>query len=268
LQWDNDAFRGCGMVVDWLRDRWYYASLVALRATPLSPSELLDVFRAAREANTQVFGSHTIYQECVTRHLGALANGALIKPGQLQGRRRTYTTTALGAELLDSLTAASLYGWSRYGWLVRCARIERHMDPDAPLPAPNPADSDDMVRERLLRRSTALLFAVVLGPKWTFTVLAALASGPLRPYRILAVVDEAVRASPDVVSGHLATPMLNARLETLQQLGLVVRIPSELDRRVSYALTDDGQALMMALEPVARFGMRRNAEMTAAVRAM
>jgi DNA-binding HxlR family transcriptional regulator len=256
------------MVVDWLRDRWYYACLVGLRAQQLSPSELLDAFRAAHDANAMIFGSHNIYSECVTRHLGALANAGLVEPRPLQGRRRTYATTRLGVELLDSLSDAADYGWSRYGWLVRCSREERHMDLDEPLPAPAPGDSDDMVRERLLRRATALLFGVALSPKWTFSILAALSRGPLRPYRILGVVNAAADASADVVSGHLATPTLNTRLEALQHLGLVVRIPSELDRRVSYALTDDGQALLVALEPVARFGMRRDAEMTAAVRAM
>lgn len=268
MLWDNRAFRGCGMVVDCLRDRWYYACLVGLRAQPLSPSELLDAFHAAHDANAQVFGSHNIYSECVTRHLGALANAGLIEPRALQGRRRAYATTRLGVELLDSLSESADYGWSRYGWLVRACREERHMDPDAPLPAPNPADSDDMVRERLLRRATALLFGVALSPKWTFSTLAALTGGPLRPYQILAGVNDAVGASPNVASGRLATPTLNARLETLQRLKLVVQIPSETDRRVSYALTDDGQALMTALEPMARFGMRRGAEMTAAVRAM
>lgn len=256
------------MVVDVLRDRWHYACMAVLRSNPLSPSELLNAFHAAAEDAAQVLGTHNVYPERVTRHLSVLTAAGLVKPGCVRGRLRTYSTTPLGADLLDSLDAAAHYGWHRYGWLVRCTRAERHIDLNAPLPAPDPADSDDMVRQRLLRRTVVMLFGTVLAPKWSFATLAALTGAPLRPYRILAVVNGAVGASPDVVSGHLATPMLNTRLDRLQQLGLVVCIDSEMDRRTSYALTDDGHALMESLEPVAVFGMRRDREMTAAIKAM
>lgn len=268
MRWDNAYFRGCGMVVDWLRDRWFYAALVLLRAQPMSPSELLAVLKRTRPANVAIFGPHAIYPKSVARHLHTLASGGLIEPGPLIGRRREYTVTGLGCEMLDSLADATAYAQDRYRWLVRCARIQQHMDLCAPIPMRSPGDSDEVAEERLRRRATAVLFGVLLGPKWTFAMLAALTRGPLRPYRILAVVNEAAAASPDVVSGHLVDSTLATRLDTLQRIGLVVQIPAQVGRRTSYALTEEGRALMVALEPIATFGIARDAEMTAAVKAM
>ena len=268
MLWECKHFRGCGMTVDWLRDRWFYAALVLLRAQPMSPSEIVGVLKATRSVNVPVFGPHTVYPEIVTRHLDTLTRGGLVEPGPLVGRRREYTVTELGEELLDSLTDATAYSRERYRWLVRCSRMQHHLDPREPIPMRSPGDSDEVAEERLRRRATAVLFGVVLNPKWTFATLAALTRGPLRPYRIIGVVNAAVDASPDVVSSHLVDSILAARLDMLQRMGLVVQIPAEVGRRTSYALTDCGRALMEALEPVAAFGIARDAEMTAAVRAM
>lgn len=254
------------MVVDWLRDRWFYAALVLLQEQPMSPSELLCVLKATRAANVPIFGPHLVYPKSVTRHLAALTRGALIEPGPPEGRRREYSVTPLGTELLDSLDEATLYARARYEHLVRYSRQQRHMDPDVVLP---PADPDDEVMQRRLRRrATALLFGVVFGPKWTFATMAALTWGSLRFSQIIAVANRAAGASPDVVFGHLVDSVLAARLDTLQHLGLVVRVPVEQGHRAPYALTEQGRALMVALEPVAAFGIARNAEMTAAVKAM
>lgn len=266
MLWSNDAFRGCGVVVDWLRDRWFYAALVLLRAQPMSPSELLYVLKATRAANIPIFGPHLVYPESVKRHLAALGCAGLVDPGPLEGRRREYAVTPLGEELLDSLNDATLYARSRYEWLVRYSREQRHLDPNVLLLPVDPLD--EVMQVRLLRRSAALLFGVVFRPKWTFAVLAALTWGSLRFSQIIAVVNRAVEASPDVVSGHLADSVLAARLDALQHLGLVARVPARQGHHAVYGLTDEGRALMAALEPVARFGMRRDAEMTAAVRAM
>lgn len=266
MLWDNTSFRGCGMVVDWLRDRWFYAALVLLRAQPMSPSELFGVLKATRATNIPIFGPHLVYPKSVTRHLAALTRGALIEPGPPEGRRREYSVTPLGAELLDSLNDATLYARARYEWLVRYSREQRHLNPNVLLVPVDPLD--EVMQVRLLRRSAALLFGVMFGPKWTFATLAALTWGSLRFSQIIAVVNRAAESSPDVVSGHLADSVLAARLDALQYLGLVVRAPAQQGHRAVYALTDEGRALMAALEPVARFGMQRNAEMTAAVKAM
>ncbi|NUQ98888.1 MAG: hypothetical protein HOY79_20785 [Streptomyces sp.] len=252
--------------MDWLRDRWFYAALVLLRAQPMSPSELVGALKATRAANIQIFGPHLVYPESVTRHLAGLTRGGLIEPGPLEGRRREYSATPLGAELLDSLNDATLYARARYEHLVRYSRQQHHMDPDVVL---RPADPlDEVMQVRLLRRSTALLFGVVFGPKWTFATMAALTWGSLRFSQIIAVVNRAAQASPDVVSGRLVDSILAARLDTLQHLGLVAWARECPGRRGVYGLTDEGRALMVALEPVARFGMARDAEMTAAIKAM
>jgi DNA-binding HxlR family transcriptional regulator len=266
LLWTDAEFRGCGMVVDWLRDRWFYACLAMLYVQPMSPSELLALFQATYRANAPIFGPHLVYSEYVTKHLGTLARGGLVERGPACGRRREYSVTPLGAELLASLSDAAVYARARYEPLARYSRARKHLDPNVVL---LPVDPDDEVmQERLRRRSLALLFSVVLAPKWTYATLAALTWGQLRFSQIIAVVNRAAAASPDVVSGRLVDSMLSARLGALQQLGLVARLPAPSGARAVYALTDEGRALMVALEPVARFGMRRNAEMTAAVKAM
>lgn len=268
MLWDDNAIRGCGMVVGCLQDRWFYALLVTLRDEPQTPTELLARFQAAREFNMPVFGPYSIYPESITRHLRSLTRAGLTEARPLKGRRRKYIVSSLGMELLDSLDDVGTYGRTRYLWLVRSTRILRHADPDAPLPIRNPGDTDKMAEERRTRWTTALLLGTVLAPKWTFSVLAALTRSPLRFYRIGAVVNAAIAASPDVATGHLVDSTLAARLEALQQIGLVVRIPSDVDRRTVYALTEHGRALMVALAPVAAFGMARDAEMAAAYKAM
>lgn len=251
-----------------MRDRWFYACLVTLRDESLTPTELLWRFRSARKVNVSIFGVYSVYPENVTRHLRSLTRAGLIEAGTLSGRRREYAATALGGELLDSLEPVGVYGRGRYEWLARSARIQQNMNPYSPLPMRSPGDSDEVTEERLKRRATALVFGVILGPKWTFATLASLIHAPLRPYQIIAVVNAAVAASPDVVTGHLASPALTARLEALQRIGLVVEVPATVGHRTSYTLTLRGRLLMEALEPVARFGIARDAEMTAAVRAM
>lgn len=251
-----------------MRDRWFYACLVTLRDEPLTPTELLWRFQSARKDNVSVFGIYSVYPKTVTRHLRSLTRGGLVEAQPLSGRRREYAATGLGGELLDSLGPVGVYGRGRYEWLARSARIQQSMDPSAPLPLRSPGDSDEVAEERLKRRATALVFGVILGPKWTFATLAALTGAPLRPYRIIAVVNAAVAANQDVVTGHLASPSLTARLETLQRIGMVVEVPAAVGHRTSYALTLKGRLLMEALEPVAAFGKARDAEMTAAVRAM
>lgn len=267
LLWGNNEFRGCGMVVDCLRDRWYYAALVALHAQPMSPSQLLGLFRSAHDANVPVFGTHSIYQELVTRHLGSLTRAGLIEPAPRDGRRRPYRASPLGAELLESLADSAGFGLAHYEWLAMCTRIQRHLDTDAPIPGPDPRDSPAMVEERLRRRSVVMLFGELLAPKWTFSVMAALAGGSLRFSEIIEVVNVAVEASSDVVSGHLADSGLAGRLEALQALTLVDR-KREFGRARCYALTRLGHELVASLEPVALFGRRRDAELTAAVLAM
>lgn len=266
MLWTNSEFRGCGMVVDWLRDRWLYAALALLRVQPMSPSELFAIFKDYHAASMEVFGPHSIYPESVTRHLSTLTRGGLLMPGPWEGRRRRYSPTPLGVELLDSLGDATVYARSRYEHLLRYAREQGHLDPCiAPLFLEPPSSENP---QRLDRRSTALLFGAVFGPKWTYATLAALTWGSLGFGQIIEVVHRAASASPDVVSGRLVDSTLAARLDTLQHLGLVEWKPVRTGRRGAYNLTGDGRALMTALEPVAGFGIRRDAEMTAAVRAM
>lgn len=259
--------RGCGMVVDCLRDRWFYASLAALNAEEMSPAELLRVFEDAHDANAPIFGPHSVYKERVTKHLGALTRAGMVEPGPRRGRRRVYRVLPLGSEMLESVGASGRFGRAHYEWLVAYARLTRHLDVDEPIPGPDPRDSPAMARERLLRRSTALLYGELLAPKWTYATLVTLAGGSLRYVEILKRVNAAVDANSDVVSGHLADSALAKRLEVLQQLTLVDR-HREFGRARCYVLTRLGQELVASLEPVAQFGIRRDREMTAAVLSM
>lgn len=254
--------RGCGLVVDLLKDRWLFASLVALDHEALSPAELLNLFESAHDANAPVFGPHSVYRELVTRRLTSLTKAGLIEPNARCGRRRAYRSTALGAELLASLQASGRWGVAHYEWLVTYSRIQRHLDVDEPIPGPDPADP--LGRERMRRRSLALLYGELLSPKWTYATLVALAGRSLRFVEIITAVNAAVDASSDVVSGHLADPALSDRLDALQGLTLVDRV-REFGRAHCYALTVQGRELVASLEPVAAFGIRRDAEMTAAV---
>lgn len=253
------------MVVDWMRDRWYYASLVALDHEPLSPSELLELFHEVHEVNVPVFGAHSIYKELITRHLGTLARASLIEAAPREGRHRRYRASLLGSEMLASLEDSGQFGRAHYEWLVTYSRMQRHLDLDAPIPGPDP--DDPLGEERMKRRSLAMLYGELLNPKWTFATLAALAGGPLRFSEIITRVNRAVDANADVMSGHLADSALTGRLEALQALTLVDR-KRLLGRYRCYGLTRLGHELATSLEPVTEFGVRRDVEMTAAVLAM
>lgn len=265
MQWDNQAVRGGGVVVYWMRDRWFFASLVALDHEPLSPTELLELFQEAHDVNTSVFGVHSIYKERVTRHLGTLAKAGLIEAEPRHGRHRTYRTSALGSEMLGSVQASARFGRAHYEWLVAYARLQQHLDPDAPIPGPAPGDQ--LGEERMSRRALALLWSELLAPKWTYATLTALTVGQLRFSEIVKRVNVAVDYSSDVVSGHLADSALSARLEALQMLTLVDH-KRLFGRSRCYALTTLGRELVASLEPAAQFGIRRDAEMTAAASAL
>lgn len=244
------------MVAACLRDRWAYATIATLHTRPASPSELLAAFQAARSETAALVGPALVYGKCVTRHVGLLSRRGLIEAvsRQGQGRRREYRTTDLGTALLDSLGPAAAFGADRYFWLAHHCREMRRVDAWLPVPPPGTGSA----------QAATMLFAVLLRPRWTLAVLAVLAGGPLRFTQITAAVNSVAEANRDVAPGRISDSVLHERLITLQRLGLVVLVPVLPGRRIAYALTTDGRALMEALEAVAAFGVKHDVELTAA----
>ena len=73
MQWSDTRIRGAGHVVEVLAVSWRGSSLAALKNGPLSPPELLAVFKTVQPSTVPVFGPHAVYIECVKRHLAVLA---------------------------------------------------------------------------------------------------------------------------------------------------------------------------------------------------
>ncbi|GIG90797.1 winged helix-turn-helix transcriptional regulator [Plantactinospora endophytica] len=97
--------------------------------------------------------------------------------------------------------------------------------------------------ERCAPADAALTRAfTVLGKRWTASVLGTLRSGPAGFREISRAV------------GKVSDSVLSDRLAELTENGLIVRTVQEGPPiAVSYRLTDRGQALMPALEQIARW---------------
>ena len=85
----------------------------------------------------------------------------------------------------------------------------------------------------------------VVGERWTLLIVRDLGLGPLRYGELLSRL------------GGIGDSMLSQRLRHLEAEGIVRRTFSQEHGGVVYELTDDGQYLLSAIVPLARWGMRR-----------
>src|SRR3954451_7475139 len=93
----------------------------------------------------------------------------------------------------------------------------------------------------------------VLAAKWSLLVLARLASGTHRFNELLRQIDGVSRR------------MLSATLRQLERDGLVKRhVYARVPSRVEYELSETGEELLMALTPLAGWGIQNRAALLAA----
>ena len=112
----------------------------------------------------------------------------------------------------------------------------------APIPAPFPTSDEDSV--------AALQAAVgVLAAKWSVLVLARLGCGTHRFNELLRQIDGVSRR------------MLSATLRQLERDGLVERhVYARVPARVEYELSPVGEHLLVALVPLAGWGLEHQSE--------
>ena len=115
-----------------------------------------------------------------------------------------------------------------------------------PIPAPFPTSDEDSV--------VALQAAVgVLAAKWSVIVLARLGSGTHRFNELLRQIDGVSRR------------MLSATLRQLERDGLVERhVFARVPARVEYELSPAGEHLLVALVPLAGWGLEHRDEVVVA----
>ena len=113
-----------------------------------------------------------------------------------------------------------------------------------PVPAPHPAADDESL--------AALQAAVgVLAAKWSVVVLARLADGTHRFNELLRQIDGVSRR------------MLSATLRQLERDGLVTRhVYARVPARVEYELSPVGADLLVALVPLAGWGVEHSADLS------
>jgi DNA-binding HxlR family transcriptional regulator len=111
-----------------------------------------------------------------------------------------------------------------------------------PIPAPFPTSDEDSL--------AALQSAVaVLAAKWSVVVLARLASGTHRFNELFRQIDGVSRR------------MLSATLRQLERDGLVERhVYARVPARVEYELSSAGEHLLVALVPLAGWGLEHQSE--------
>jgi len=116
----------------------------------------------------------------------------------------------------------------------------------APVPASFPSADDEAVQ--------ALQAAVgVLAAKWSVVILARLASGTHRFNELLRQIDGVSRR------------MLSATLRQLERDGLVERrVYARVPARVEYELSPVGARLLVALVPLAGWGVEHQGDLSAA----
>jgi DNA-binding HxlR family transcriptional regulator len=113
-----------------------------------------------------------------------------------------------------------------------------------PIPAPFPTSDEDSV--------AALQAAVgVLAAKWSVIVLARLGCGTARFNELLRQIDGVSRR------------MLSATLRQLERDGLVERhVYARVPARVEYELSPVGEHLLVALEPLAGWGLEHRIDVS------
>ena len=116
--------------------------------------------------------------------------------------------------------------------------------PSPPIPAGFPAADDDALE--------ALQGAVnVLAAKWSVVVLARLAVGTQRFNELLRQIDGVSRR------------MLSATLRQLERDGLVERhVYARVPARVEYELSPVGENLLVALAPLAGWGLEHRGDLS------
>jgi DNA-binding HxlR family transcriptional regulator len=106
-----------------------------------------------------------------------------------------------------------------------------------------PVSSWELIDDEECRRAAAIVERV--GRRWNSGILLALARGASRFTEIAARVD------------GLSDRMLAARLKELEQIGLIDRIVEPTTPvSVRYRLTERGQDLLAALQPLVVYGHR------------
>ncbi len=279
MQWSDTRIRGAGHVVEVLAVSWRGSSLAALKNGPLSPPELLAVFKTVQPSTVPVFGPHAVYIECVKRHLAVLARGGLLDVGPLNGGRRQYLLTPFARAMLDAAEQTADYGVRVYDWLVDVGRQSRKISTSLSARDFEPAVLGMSESERFRWRAVLLIFARLLGHRWSFTVLAMLADGPARFSSLLERAGSLLPAAPTSASTtvRLGRSTLTNRLEYLRSVGLVEKVDDSAhrnparppgSREVAYVLTDGGRDLLENLEGIAEFGVLHDAALVKAVRAL
>jgi DNA-binding HxlR family transcriptional regulator len=265
VDWTPAHTRGAKLIVELLRDRWRHATMYALHDGPLQPHAVMEVFQQAAPRNLPAFGTHTVYRECVVRHLSDLLKADLVGRRNDRGvsAETYYHLNALGAGLLDAIGPAAEFGLSQYPQLVAMSRAARRLPP-GPVDDLDAAALAGPARTFALRRCAAILFGVLLAKPWTLAVLAGLSAEPLGTTALTAEVNAVIAANRDILlTDFISRATVHAQLARLDRFGYVEQAPK---RR--HTVTALGRQLTGSLIPAAEFGIVHDAQLTAAVRAL
>lgn len=275
IDWGLPQIRGGGLMTDLLRERWRHATMYALQEGPLQPSAVLEVFShaAADKRNRAVFGEHSVYRECVHRHMADLLHGGMIarRVVRASSSQTYYHLTPVAAGILSAIEPVIDYGLAVWQELVALSRETRGAA-ERPVTPPDLSAMPPEAVIRVRRRVAVLVFAVLLHPQWTFTVLAGLSGGPMRPTALTAYINDIIADNGDVLTtSSVSRASIFAQLGRLHSLGYTRLVDDPAGRNPrrplgapehASALTARGEALLRALEPAARFGMDHDTELT------
>lgn len=281
IEWEPAHTRGTGLIVDILRERWRHATLYALRDGPLQPGALLEIFESAagHKRNRAIFGDHAVYRECVHRHLAELFHGGLIARHTVRADHAAtyYSLAPAAAGLLDAIEPTIDHGFTTWQDLVLLSQEQRNVS-RASIEPPDLTAMTPVARARARRRVGVLLFAVLLQPPWTLSVLSGLSGDPMRPTALTGHINASIAANRDVLTTtSVSRSTVSTQLGRLHELGYVGHVNDPAGRNPrrppgspehASALTERGRALLDALLPAAQFAAAHDAELTRMVRAV
>ncbi|MCI3928836.1 winged helix-turn-helix transcriptional regulator [Streptomyces sp. AN091965] len=259
--------RGINMAIELIRNKWTYAVLVALLDGPMSPTELLVHINRGNVRNADLLNEWVLHEKTLLETLRRLEAEGLIVRQQMAGsqaRSAARTLVSMSEELLEALREPAAWATRHADLLLANLRVRRGVIAPGPAPARRlkfDGGKRTPSQERWRNLGVAL---TMLRLRWSFSVIAALRNGPLRPTELALVINDDVDGSRHITGRrHLSDKVLWGTLRRLSTDGVVDhegRGPG-FASAARCSLSESGHDLLVALAPLGRWAVRHECQL-------
>ncbi len=250
------------MAIELIRNKWTYAVLVALLDGSMSPTELLVHINKGNVRNADLLNEWVLHEKTLLETLRRLEGEGLIVRQQLvepQVKSAARRLTSMSEELLEALHEPAVWATRHADLLLANLRVRRGVGSAGPAPARRlkfEGGKRTPSQERWRNLGVAL---TMLRLRWSFSVIASLRNGPMRPTELALVINEDVDRDRHITGRrHLSDKVLWGTLRRLSTDGVIEhegRGPG-FASAAHCSLTDSGHDLLVALAPLGVWAVR------------